>query len=300
MNSATYSQLTAFHAIVNEGSIVAAARKLEIAPPSVSKSLKQLEKQIGQPLFHRTTRRIELTDAGRFLWQSTQDSLSRLQSAVEIVQDFVNEASGSLRISVARHAYLSLLRDHLGEFCQRYPNIQLEISLSDGKVDLLKDGFDLGIRFGDRLDDSPVARQLTPPIVQGLFASRDYVARFGTPQSLAELVQHRLIGYRFTTANRLSPLILQADGEQHNIEMPIAFISNSIDVAIDAIRQGIGIGRIFLDNFRQLPDQAEFVPILEPHWLRYPPIYLYYQQHSQKVKRIKVLIDFLVEKCGGN
>lgn len=80
--------------------------------------------------------------------------------------------------------------------------------------------------------------------------------------------------------------------------MPVSLIVNDeLDVMIDATRQGLGIGRIYESSFRQQADQQDFIPILQDYWVRYPPIYLYYPQHSQKAKRVRVLIDFLMQKA---
>ena len=296
MNSSIYGYLTVFHAIVREGSIARAARKLEIAPPSVSQALKLLEQHIGLPLFNRTTRKIELTEAGQRLYENTHAAMQTLEFAVEEVQDLGNIPSGLVRITVARFAYLSIIQPHLGEFCERYPDIQLEISINDGTVDILKEGFDLGIRYGDRVEENMVARQLLPPVTQGLFASRSYLARYGEPKKPTDLQQHKLIGWRFTTSNRLSPLTVQDKGQEIQVEMPMPLIVNNIDTANDAVRQGVGIGRVFLPVLEKQADKADFIPVMEKYWISYPPVYLYYLQNSQKAGRVRALIEFLIEK----
>lgn len=296
MNGSIYNYLVVFHAIVNEGSLAAAARQLETAPPAVSKSLKLLEQTIGLPLFNRTTRHLELTEAGQHLFQNTQEPIKALTIALESVQDLKSEPAGIVRITTARYAYLSVLQPYLGEFYQRYPRIQLEIAINDGTVNLSKEGYDLGIRFGNKIEEHVVARQILTKQTQGLFASKHYLEQHGVPQNPVDLKQHQLIGYRFTTANTLSPLLLQEDGKEISVEMPVSFVANDIEVNMDAIRQGIGIGRIFLINLKQQPDQENFIPVLKPYWRTFPPVYLYYLQNSQKSKRVRTLIDFLLEK----
>ena len=296
MNGSIYSYLIVFHSIVREGSLAAAARKLEIASPAVSKSLKLLEQHIGLPLFNRTTRHLELTDAGRHLFNSTHDPVKALTVAIESVQDLKNEPSGVVRITVARYAYLSVLQPCIGEFYKRYPRIQLEITINDGTINILKEGYDLGIRFGNKIEEHVVARQISPKQTQGLFVSNQYRQQYGLPQGLEELKQHKLIGYRFSTANTLSPLLMQKEGKEITVEMPISFVTNDIEVAMDAIRQGMGIGRVFLTNLEKQPDQADFIPVLKKYWSEFPPVYLYYLQNSQKSQRVRAFIDFLLEQ----
>lgn len=294
MDSALYGQLTVFHAIALENSISGAARRLGIGVPGVSKSLKALEARMGVPLFHRTTRRLEITEAGRMLLTRSSDALQSLSYAVESVQDLGQTPRGVVRITVARFAYLCVLKPLLGRFCQAYPEIRLEISLFDGTVDIFEQGFDLGIRFGDRVEEGMVARRLMAPFREGLYVSQDYARRHGIPSAPADLPRHKLIGYRFITANRILPLILDKAGEDLMVDMPSSIVTNDIEVIADAVRQGLGIGRLFEPVHAQLPDRDGFVPVLEPFWRTYSAVYLYFPQNSQRAKRIRALIDFLV------
>jgi molybdate transport repressor ModE-like protein len=181
MNNVIYNQIRIFQSIAREGSISAAARKLEITPPSVSKALKLLEQHIGHPLFVRTTRRIELTDAGKQLLEQTLAAVDSLESAVEGIRERNQEPSGLVRITLSRFAYLLILKPAMAAFCRRYPGIQLEISVYDGTVNIIDERFDLGIRFGDILEGSVVARQLMKPFREGLYASAAYLDASGTP-----------------------------------------------------------------------------------------------------------------------
>lgn len=295
MDNALYGQLQVFHAIAGEGSISGAARRLGVGVPAVSKSLKALEATMGLPLFNRTTRRLEITEAGRMLLSRSADALQSLQYAVESVQDLGQTPSGPVRITVARHAWLCLLKPRLAAFCDAYPEIRLEISVNDGTVDILEQGFDMGIRFGDRIEDGMIARRLTEPLREGLFVSESYLRRHGTPRRPGDLSRHRLIGYRFMTANRLLPLILDNGGEELTVDMPVGLVTNDIDVMTASVRQGLGIGRLFEPVRDHLPDRDAFIPVLEPYWRGYPALYLYFPQNSQRAKRIRAVIDFFAE-----
>lgn len=297
MNGTTYNQLMMFHTIAQEGSITAAARKLEIAPPSVSQALKMLEEQLGLPLFTRTTRRIELTEAGQLLYERTLASMSELNLAVESVSDLSRVPSGKVRITVPRFVYQSLLKPIYIEFCQRYPSIQLEISVSDKAIDIIRDGFDMGIRFGDRVEEGMIARQLTLPVKEALFASPGYVEQYGLPKTPDDLKQHKLIQYRFISSNQVAPLNLNNQGETITVNMPTALIVNDTDVMIDAAHNGLGIGRIVTPMIEEGFKKGEIVPVLEEYWQPYSGLYVYFHKNTQKAKRVRVLIDFLLEKA---
>lgn len=214
MDNTLYGQLQVFHAIATEGSISGAARRLGLGVPAVSKSLKALENSMGVPLFNRSTRRLEITEAGQMLQSRSADALQSLRYAVESVQDLGQTPSGVVRVTVARHAYKCLLKPRLARFCHAYPEIRLEISVYDGTVDILEQGYDMGIRFGDRVEEGMVARRLSAPFREGLYVSESYIGRYGTPTGPEDLSRHRLIGYRFITANRMLPLILNNGGEE--------------------------------------------------------------------------------------
>ncbi|MEC4087280.1 LysR family transcriptional regulator [Pseudoalteromonas rubra] len=300
MNGAAFNQLIMFHTIVLEGSITKAAKKLELAPPSVSNALKALEAELGLPLFTRTTRRIELTEAGRLLFERTYDSVNDLCSALEEVSDLGQIPSGKVRLTTPRFVYQYLLKPIYAEFCLLYPEIDLEISVSDAAIDILKEGFDLGIRFGDRVEEGLVARALTPAMKEALFASHDYVARHGQPESPDALRHHKLINYRFIASNQIAPLYLDRNGERLSVDMPSALTVNDTDLMLDAAHKGIGIGRIVEPMVASQFATNTLVPILPDYWCPYAPLYVYFHRNSQKARRVRVLIDFLLAHCGNN
>ncbi len=297
MKGSTYNQLTIFHNIVKEGSIRGAARKLEMAPPSVSQALKQLEKSIGLPLFNRSTRRIELTEAGTQLYEQTLAAINTLDYALESVQDLSASPAGKVSITLPRFVFQFFLKPIYAEFCQRYPDIQLEISVSDEAVNILDKGFDLGIRFGDKIEDGMVARQIIPPTRDALFASDEYVKRFGIPATPSELQQHKLVNYRFIASNQLVPMVLNDAGEDLTVDMPVALIVNDTDAMVDAAEKGLGIGRMAEPMVADKLSSGALHPVLESYWAPIAGMYLYFMQNSQKARRVRVLIDFLIEKA---
>ncbi|MBQ4812485.1 LysR family transcriptional regulator [Pseudoalteromonas luteoviolacea] len=296
MNGSTFNQLVTFHTIAQEGSIAKAARKLEIASPSVSNALKALETELGLPLFTRTTRRIELTEAGKQLFERTYHTVQQLTGAVEGISELSKDPSGKVRLTTPRFVYQSLLRPVYAEFCKRYPNIELEISISDATIDILQDGFDLGIRFGERVQEGMVAKRLTTPMEEALFASQSYIETYGNPDTPNDLKQHKLIQYRFISSNQLAPLLLDNQGETLPVDMPHSLIVNDTDLMLDAALSGLGIGRIVAPMVQDYFDSKQLVPVLKNYWYPYSPLYLYFHQNTQKAKRVRVLIDYLVEK----
>ena len=296
-SGASYNQIVIFHTVASEGSIRGAARKLEMAAPSVSQSLKLLEGKLGLPLFRRSTRQMALTEAGKFLLENTKDAIATLDYALEGVHDLSREPSGKVSMTIPRFVYQSMIKPIFPEFCRRYPNIELEISVSEASVNILNEGIDVGIRFGDRIEEGLVARKLTEPMAEALFASPAYLEKYGIPQSLNDLENHKLIQYRFGTSNRLAPTLLEQNGETVTVEMPRAMVVNDTDIIIDGALAGIGVGRFLTPLVDKYFKQGTLVPFLEPHWHEYPGLYLYFSQNSQKARRVRVLVDFLIENA---
>ncbi|UWX92286.1 LysR family transcriptional regulator [Enterobacter mori] len=292
MDNATYGQLTIFHVIAREGSISAAARKLSVTTPSVSKSLRLLEAKTGVPLFTRTTRRISLTEAGRNLLLKTKDAIATLDLAMEDIQSLGEIPAGPVRITLSRFAYQLIVKPRLAEFTLAYPDIQLELSINDGAVSLVEEGFDLGVRFGDTVSEGMVVKKIHPAFKMGLYASEAYLRQYGLPEQPGDLTDHRLITYRFTTSNRLSPLQLVEDGLSITPEIAPVMICNDIDAVCDAVRAGIGIGRIFEPLHAGMADSRDLKPILQEYWPMYPAVYFYYLQNTQRVKRVQAVINF--------
>ncbi|GLX85140.1 LysR family transcriptional regulator [Thalassotalea loyana] len=297
MNGSTYNQLRVFHTIAQEGSITGAARILGIAAPSVSQSLKLLEQSLDLPLFTRTTRKIELTEAGELLYQRTLKSINELNFAFESVGDLRHIPRGKVRITLPRFVYQQILAPVYREFCQTYPEIDLEISINDGTVDIIEDGFDLGIRFGHRVGDEMVAKLLIPPKKDAFFASPAYIANYGMPKSIEEFSQHKYIYYRFISSNQLLPLTVLRNGQEVIIDAPCALVANDTDVIKDAALQGLGIGRLLETIVADELARGDLVPVLPELWNEMSGLYIFFHQNTQKAKRVRVLIDFLLKKA---
>ena len=294
MNASDFGQLLVFQAIAEEKSITAAAKKLNLAVPSVSISLKLLEHKMGVPLFTRTTRTIQLTDSGLQLWQNTSAHLIALNQAFEEVSEQHQTPRGTVKITLSQVHFDLIFKDILLDFYAQYPHITLDFSINNATVNLAEQGFDLGIRFGNTLADGVVARKIYSSIRQGIYVSNSYVEKYGIPQSPNDLAAHRMIGFYFMTAKKIEPFLLNIDGVVQEVFVHNVLILNDTDKIISAIHAGVGIGRIF-DN---APDVAlnGLIPVLEENWLCFPETFLYFMPNRYKAKRVQVVIDFLLQK----
>lgn len=226
--------------------------------------------------------------------------MSSLNAALESVHDLSKEPSGKVRLTAPRFVYQWLLEPVYADFCRRYPQLQLEVSISDATVNLITEGLDVGIRFGHKVEEGMAARPLTPPMKEALFASPDYIREQGTPHQPEDLANHRQIQYRFIASNKLAPLHLDAEGQQIEVDMPTSLVVNDTDMMIDAAKKGLGIGRIVEPIVENALQDSTLVPVLKDYWCTYPGLYIYFPQHSQKARRVRVLIDYLIDKIETN
>mgnify|MGYP003605054708 CR=1 FL=1 len=292
MNSSDFGQLLIFHSIAQENSISGAAKRLGIAVPSVSKSLKNLEKKIGMPLFLRSTRRMQLTETGLKLWQDTQQPIAQLQQIWQQLDEQYHEPHGTVRITLSQVHFELIFKPVYAEFCRHYPDIVLEFSINNATVDLVTEYFDLGLRLGHSLNDNVIAKRIYPTMRQGLYVSEAYAERHGIPQSLDELPQHKIISFRFMSSGKIDPFFLNVNGEAQLFAHDNSLIFNDLLMITDATQQGMGIGRIF----EPLAPKKGLIPVLEPHWISFPESYIYYPPMSHQPKKVRVLLDFLAEQ----
>ncbi|HEY6529131.1 MAG TPA: LysR family transcriptional regulator [Cellvibrionaceae bacterium] len=294
MKSVIYEQLRVFQAIVRAGGISAAARQLEVSAPSVSQSLKQLERHLGLTLFHRSTRHMELTAAGTQLFQHTQPLTQALDAALDNINHLAHSPIGSLRITLPKFVYNWKLKPFYADFCRQYPSIALEISINDATIDLIDNNFDIGIRFGHKLDARMVAKPISDTIRDAIFASPEYIQRHGLPRSPADLSGQRFIQYRFHASNKLLDFALDNYDGPLPSDLSAALIVNDTYAIVDAAIAGLGIGRVLEPVVEPYLAQRLLIPILEPYWPVCPPLYLYYPQTLQKSGVVKAFVDFFM------
>ncbi|WP_372741649.1 LysR family transcriptional regulator [Neptunomonas sp.] len=180
--------------VVDCGGFSSAANQLDVAVAKVSRGIQRLEKQLGVALLQRTTRRVSLTEEGESFVREIRQGLQQLEAAEEQLRVRMDKPVGRLRVDAATPFMLHQLVPLTGEFQQAYPGIRLELSTNEGIIDLLEKRTDVAIRIG-KLEDSTLHATLLGSSRLHLVASPGYLKRNGTPQSVEDLAQHRLLGF---------------------------------------------------------------------------------------------------------
>ncbi|MDQ8022261.1 MAG: LysR family transcriptional regulator [Moraxellaceae bacterium] len=283
--------------VVENGSFRKAAAELGVAPQATSKTVRQLEAQLGVRLLHRTTRKLSLTEEGAQLLRQIAPAIANIRSAVEELRNAKKEVGGTLRItaprSMGRHFVLPLVP----EFMRLYPELRIEFELEDRLTDSVLERVDLGFRMGGGVDRNVVARRLMD-IQQWVCASPGYIEHHGRPRNWADLASHRCTGFRHSTSGRVMPWEFVDQGEVTYTELAPRFVTNDVDAELDAVLGGAGIGQIPAYIARPLIEAGQLVHLLKSHSTERIGFYLYYPQRTQMPQRTRRFIDFVIERLG--
>ncbi|QUG74289.1 LysR family transcriptional regulator [Erwinia sp. E602] len=289
----TLEELRAWLAVVDCGSITAAAEQLNQTTSGISRAISRLENKLQTTLLQRTTRRLVLTDEGQLFLQHARQILDAVEVAEEAVTRRQETPSGHLRINAAMPFMLHVIVPLVDEFSRRYPQITLELNTDELNIDLLEQQTDIAIRIGELRDSTLHARFLGRSRLQ-LMASPAYLARHGAPQSVAELAQHRLLGFSYPEQLNRWP-VDDENGEPLHITPTIATSSGETQRLLAVHGQGI----VRISHYLSREDQAagRLVPLLEAETKQLShPIHAVYYRNSALSTRIRCFLDFLSEQ----
>lgn len=281
-----------FTRIVDLGSFSRAAEQLDLPRASATQIIKQLETHLGVRLLLRTTRQVSTTLDGAAYYQRCVAILADIDEAEASFTQAARHPQGKLKVdlpgSLARLRVIPALPD----FYRAYPQITLEIGISDRYIDLVRDGVDCVLRAGELADSSLVARRLAL-LPQITCASRDYLARHGTPQTLDELMAHQVVDYFSASSGKALPLEFVVAGQTQTLRLPAALAVNNADAYVAACEAGLGIVQVPL--YHVAPQLAagtlvELLPQQRPPAL---PLSVLYPQHRQLSPRLRVFVDWL-------
>ncbi|MBL4239672.1 LysR family transcriptional regulator [Vibrio fluvialis] len=293
------SSLTWFAHIARHRSFTKAASEMGVTRAALSQHLKALEQQLQVRLLNRTTRNMSLTDEGQRLLDILHPSLTNIEQVVSELNESHIEPSGLIRISSSRTAARLLIEPHLGEFLARYPKIRLELMMDDGFTNIVAEGLDAGIRLGVSLDEHMVAIPITPPLTTAIVGSPAYFKQYGIPQSPKDLEAHNCLAYRFTSSGTLDHWSLTApDSDQHTVvfEPKGNAVFNDDYSMLQAAIQGVGLVKHIDLWVHEAIQDGRLTRVLTPWCKPFPGFYLYIPSREHMPKKIRVLMDFLIEK----
>ncbi len=287
-----------FSKVVETGSFTKAASLFSVPPSSLSRRVADLEKKLGATLLKRSTRVVKVTEIGQIYYEQVREVIHQLDQSNETVRSYQAKPMGQLRISSMVGFGERILLNLLEEFSQLYPEIILDVSLSDELSTLERDDVDIAIRGGYAPNERIQAIRLMDnefiPV-----ASPGYLAEMGTPSRVLELRQHRGLYYR--TPAGPSPWLCNIEGQWEDVSAPQVLVSNNGKWLADKAVNGLGIvmaPRWLLDPYLESGTLQE---LFFDHRLRISQnkdlgVYLLYQKQRYLVPKIKAAVDFLVAR----
>ena len=287
-----------FSAVVESGSFTKAARIFSVPASSLSRRVADLEQSLGATLLKRSTRAIQLTEIGQTYYSQVQEILGQLEHCDEMVRSYHAKPMGVLRISSMVGFGERILLPLLDEFSERYPDIILDVSLSDELSSLGRDDVDIAIRGGYAPNERVLAIQLMSnefiPV-----AAPCYLARMGTPRHPLDLSQHKGLYYRTPTGP--TPWICELNGLWQDVSAPQVAVSNNGRWLADKAVQGQGImmaPRWTLASYLQSGElqELDIDPGLHITQNTDLAVYLLYQKQRYLVPKVKAAVDFLVTR----
>lgn len=287
-----WEKLRLFHAVAEAGSFTEAARRLHQSQPALSRQIQALETDLGAALFHRHARGLALTHEGEQLLAAARNVSERIDSAERSIQATRSKPSGELRLTTTVSFGSTWLIHHLKDFLEQYPDIKLSLWLSDDDVDLSTRQADVAIRFHEPKQSDLIQKHLAT-VRHVICAAPSYLERFGRPQTVQDLDQHRIVAYGPHAPDPLKDVnwILDA-GASHGRREPVLALNNIYGL-LQAVEAGIGIGALPSYLFKH---SGKVMPLLTDAVGPRFPIYFVYPRELKRSIRVVVLRDFLAAR----
>lgn len=289
-----FESMAVFGKVVSSGSFSDAARQMHISQAAVSKHVRALEEWLGTPLLNRTTRKVSLTEFGRVFHERFMRILEELDYARNAASEVHKQPKGTLRVTAPIPFGERYLPSLISNFLRRHPDIFFEVALTDRRIDLVDEGFDLAIRVGSLPDTTMVARRLATSRFVAC-AAPDYIKRFGEPREPAQLSNHQCLIFTHHQAPAEWRLV-RGLGESVSVPVSGRVKSNNADLLLAAAKAGDGI--LLAPTFHVGRDLASgaLVPVLLD-WTNWEiAIHAVYPQTRHLSAKVRAFIDFLVDE----
>ena len=289
------SEMMIFVRCVDEGGFSAAARALDMTPSAISKQIRRLEDRLGARLFHRTTRRINLTEVGRDFYERCSRIMGDIEAAEEAVTRLQDKVQGTLRVTATAAFARSEVVPRINRFLLRYPELSLEMQLSDRPVDLVEEGFDVAILLQEQVNDPSLVSRRLASNRRIIVASPDYVERFGKPSTPEELLQHNCL--TLYNVSRFNDWEFElADGARRVIHVSGNFRANTAAAIYEAALAGVGVARLSTWLVAPQIKDGRLLHLLPDCTHETSSYYVLFPHGRHLSRKVRAFVDFLIEE----
>ncbi|MBY4895990.1 LysR family transcriptional regulator [Cupriavidus sp. AU9028] len=292
MSPIALSDLEAFAAVARHRSFRQAALERGVSPSLLSQTVRRLEDTLGVQLLHRTTRSVTVTEAGQMLLSGIQPAFSDIQRTLQELGAMRGRPAGRLRINAPLPVAHLLLAPLIADFLRAHPEVQLEITSDNAMVDVIEQGFDAGVRYGDDLAQDMVAVPLPLPRRRAVVAAPALLARVGTPATPHALRDHNLIAHRFPRGNLYHWSFCRGE-EELTIVPSGSLVVNDPLVGLQAAIDGVGFAWMFEDYVQPHVESGRLVRLFDDWAAPLPGPSLYFSSRRHVAPVLRAFIDFV-------
>jgi DNA-binding transcriptional LysR family regulator len=289
-----FADLSYFLEIARHRNFRRAGLELGLSASALTHALKGLEARLGVRLLNRTSRSVTLTAAGEELQAAILQPYDEIGRAIDVLNRFRDAPVGRVRLSVPTEAADLLVGPVLAEFSERYPDLEIEISVSNRMIDIIDNGFDGGIRYGGTVPEDMVVQRLSPDIRWVVVAAPAYLERFGTPHHPNDLLAHRCVRFRIGN-DRIYRWEFERGDEQLQVAAPGSVLVDQGPIGLEAAKRGAGLFYIAEPAVRKAVAAGELQIVLADWAATGPGFHLYYSSRRQAPVGLRLFADLVRE-----
>jgi len=289
----SYNQLAMFSVVARERSFTRAAAKLGMSQPALSRSMRQLEEQLGVRLLARTTRSVSATQAGEHLLRVVAPRFEEIDAELGLLSEFRDKPAGKLRITAGEHAAITILQPVLAQLLLDNPDLNIEVIVDYGLVDIVAEGYDAGIRFGEQVAKDMIAVRVGPDARMAVVGSPNYFTRHPRPKTPRDLIRHNCITIRLPTYGGIFPWEFKKEGEELKVSVEGQLVFNNIAMRLDAVLKGLGLAYMPEDLVQPHIEEGQLIRVLSDWCPAFPGHHLYYPSRRQSSPAFTLLRDAL-------
>jgi len=289
MDTAELIELTVFASVAKHLSFRQAATERGTSSSAVSHSIRSLETRVGVRLFHRTTRSVSMTEAGQALYSKVQPALADMQNALDGLNSFRATPFGTVRINVPSSLAAYVLGEAM-ELLVTHSGLKLEVVATDSLVDIVEEGFDAGIRFGERLSQDMIAVRLKPKFRFAVVGSADYFAQHPAPTTPHELQHHACIRYAFPSGTILNWEFTK-EGKTVEVDVTGPLTADSQELMVDAAARGLGLAYVWEERAVPYLRDGRLQRCLEDWCTVEEELFLYFPSRKHQTAGLRAIID---------
>jgi len=286
------SVMSAFLAVADEKSFTKAAKRLGVSQSALSHAIRGLEEQIGVRLLARTTRSVAPTEAGEQLLAELRPALTGIRGALDKLSGLRDKPRGRVRLLVPRLAAITVLGPKLGWFARQYPDVLLDVTTADDRLDLVAGGFDAGIQYGEFIQQDMVAVRVSPDHHPAIVGSPAYFESHPRPKSPHDLLEHQCVNFRHGSES-----VYRWEFDKGDQSLAVAvngpLITNDIGLLIRAALDGVGLAFVSQEHAAPHLANGALVRVLKDWCPPFPGFFLYYPSRRHQPAALAALIETL-------